>query len=99
MQRIPLDFLEEDAFKAAFEQYVRPVLKKVLFLLLPHIVLESPVYWGMHEYTNLLDFWCHVCIVFCIPFMWMLVVINYLVLLQLQFSKFIIFALICSKFN
>ncbi|XP_024374282.1 N-terminal acetyltransferase A complex auxiliary subunit NAA15 isoform X1 [Physcomitrium patens] len=27
-KRIPLDFLEEDAFKAAFEQYVRPVLKK-----------------------------------------------------------------------
>ena len=47
MQRIPLDFLEGDAFKEAVSLYVRPFLKKVGFC--PMIYLLLILELSVHE--------------------------------------------------
>jgi len=47
VQRIPLDFLEGDAFKEAVNLYVRPFLKKVGFC--PKIYLLLILKLSVHE--------------------------------------------------
>jgi len=56
VQRIPLDFLEGDAFKEAVSLYVRPFLKKVGFF--PKIYLLLIFKLSVHE--NSCEFVIHV---------------------------------------
>lgn len=55
MQRIPLDFLQEGAFKAAVSEYVRPFLREVWFFLILgvfYLRLSRSNFSRLHSYLD-----------------------------------------------